>query len=219
LTEAYTHPDWSRVRAVIFDIDGTLYHQQRLRVRMFAEALTVNLKDRFRTFRVIHRFRRNREDLAERLSPNAAALQYALVAERLGLSKELVAATIREWMFERPLRHLPGSRRPGVLEFIQKLRDRGMRVAVLSDYPVDAKLAALGIVCDVAYYTLEAPDGSLKPSPKGLRAVVGLLGLRVDECVMIGDRVDRDGAMASSVGMPFLLCDRSRFFVDLAKTV
>lgn len=210
--------DFRWVRGVILDLDGTLYSQRKLRWRMFAELCLASLTRGIQAGRVVREFRRTREDLADLFAANAGEQQFSLVAEKLNIPSDVVIGHVREWMFERPLRHLLSARFPGSVEFVEGLRDRGIKVAVFSDYPVVEKLRALQIQPDFGYYSLEEPGGFLKPSPRGLERVVGMLGLKPSECLLIGDRLDRDGACANALGMQFLLCDKSKFFLELVNS-
>jgi HAD superfamily hydrolase (TIGR01549 family) len=207
--------DFSWVKALILDLDGTLYSQPKLRARMLSELLARTMTTGPKTLRLIRNFRKVRETLASSMASNVHELQYSLVAERLGLTTEEVRAQIEEWMHRRPLRHLKGARYNGVVEFVDGLRAGGIKVAVFSDYPVDEKLAALEIIADISYFTLQEPAGLLKPSPYGLRALLAKLGVEPAECLLIGDRIDRDGACADAVGIRFLLCDKSDLFMRL----
>jgi FMN phosphatase YigB (HAD superfamily) len=215
LNEVSADEDFSWVKAVVLDLDGTLYSQRKLRVRMLGELLAWTLSTGPKTLRIIRNFRRVREALGTSMVPNVHELQYSLVAERLGLSTDEVRAQVDEWMYRRPLKYLKDARRSGVIEFVDRLRAGGIKIAVLSDYPVNEKLAALEIAPDVSYFTLEEPAGLLKPSPYGLRAVLAKLRLEPAECLLIGDRADRDGACADVVGIRFLLCDKPDLFVRL----
>lgn len=210
--------DYSWVKGVILDLDGTLYSQRKLRARMLIELLWAALLNGPQAVRVVRTFRHIREELSDAGALNAAELQYRLVAERLGISIDAVKSHIADWIYQRPLRHLSGARYPGVVEFVRFLRGQGVKVAVFSDHPVEEKLEALGIVPDVVYFALQEPGGYLKPSPHGLRRVVEKLALSPEECVLIGDRVDRDGACAAALGMHFLLCNKSNLFIELAKS-
>jgi HAD superfamily hydrolase (TIGR01549 family) len=215
LNDISAEDDFSWVKAIILDLDGTLYSQRKLRVRMLIELLARTLTTGPKVLRIIRSFRKVRETLASSTAKNVHELQYSLVAERLGLSIEEVMAQIEEWMYRRPLRHLKGARYNGVVEFVDWRRAAGTKVAVLSDYPVDEKLAALEIIADISYFTLQEPAGLLKPSPYGLRALLAKLEVEPAECLLIGDRIDRDGACADAVGIRFLLCDKSDLFVRL----
>lgn len=210
--------DYSWVRGVIFDLDGTLYSQSKLRTRMAAELLAYSLLRGPQAARILRSFRNVREELAEGRTPNASELQYRRVADRLGVSVKVVELHVEEWMYQRPLRHLARAIHPGIIDLVLALRSRNVQIAVFSDYPVVEKLNALGIVPDVSYYALQEPNGYLKPSTHGLRRVLELLGLSAEDCLFVGDRMERDGACADELGIKFLLCDKSDLFLKLAKS-
>jgi len=46
---------------------------------------------------------------------------------------------------------------------------------------------------------------SLKPNHAGLLKIIADMNLSSQECVLIGDRYDRDGVCAKAASMPFLL--------------
>jgi phosphoglycolate phosphatase/putative hydrolase of the HAD superfamily len=58
---------------------------------------------------------------------------------------EEVRATVGEWIFRRPLRHLGKCRRKDVPSFLSFVEAHGMKAGVFSDYPAVEKLAALGL--------------------------------------------------------------------------
>lgn len=215
MSETLAGEEFSWVRAVILDLDGTLYSQRKLRARMLVELLVWTSSTGPKTLRILRSFRKMREALGTSMASNVHELQYSLVADRLGLSIDEVKAQVDEWIYRRPLKYLKDARRNGVIEFVDRLRAAGVKIAVLSDYPVNEKLAALQVVPDFSYFTLEEPAGLLKPSPYGLKAVLAKLRLEPAECLLIGDRADRDGACADVVGIRFLLCDKPDLFVRL----
>src|SRR3546814_9318166 len=58
--------DWSSVRLVVFDVDGTLYRQRPLRLRMAAALVADGLRRRsLSTIRALGAYRRLREELAD----------------------------------------------------------------------------------------------------------------------------------------------------------
>ena len=201
--------DWQRVRAVAFDVDGTLYDAGPLRRRMTAELLLHCLRPRgLAAARVLQRFRRRREALAEEEAAGIGRLQYERVAEELRLPPARVEAVVREWMFERPLPHLAACRRPGTRRLFARLRDGGRAIGVFSDYPVEAKLAALGLECDAAVSAVDPQVDRLKPHPAGLARLLELLAVPAAETLVIGDRDERDGECARRLGCPYLLVSR-----------
>ena len=194
-------------RAAIFDVDGTLYEQAPLRRRMARELLGHVL---FRPWRVgllrrLQTFRRERERIGEEELPGAGRLQYERPAGLLGVTPERLRIEVEEWIERRPLPVLADLRVPGVRRFFARLRAADVRIAVLSDYPAAEKLAVLGLAADVVVSGTDPEADRLKPHPAGLEAVLERLGLPAGDCLMIGDRDDRDGEIARRIGVEYLL--------------
>jgi putative hydrolase of the HAD superfamily len=83
-------------------------------------------------------------------------------------------------------------------------------MGVLSDYPAEAKLRALG-VADRFSPILCASDpevGAFKPNPAGFLRACTLWGLTPAEVVFVGDRPDVDAAGARSAGMRCVIVGR-----------
>lgn len=199
--------DWSRVRAVVFDVDGTLYDQRILRRRMWNALLRHCMRDprTLGTLRVLKTFREIREELADEEAEDVAVEQYARPARRLGVPPERVQAVVERWMHEHPLAYLPSCRFDGLDRLFEGLRRSGRPVAILSDYPSEAKLRALGLEADVHVSALDPAVNRLKPHPRGLQHVIERLGLTAQDCLFIGDREERDGVCARRAGVPYLL--------------
>lgn len=207
------------MQAVILDMDGTLYDQRRLRLTMIAEMLrfAVTSRDGLLTMRTIKKFRESRERLASELAAGASEAQFRQVADALGIGQERVVSIVNEWIHRRPLKHIYAARRAGVVEFFNAMQRRGTRVAVLSDYDPKEKLRVLELNPDILMHSLQHDEGYLKPHPFGLRLVLERLGVDAASCVMIGDRDDHDGGCSRAAGVPFLLCDKPNFFVELLR--
>lgn len=196
-----------RVHAVIFDMDGTLYSQGRLRRIMALQLLRFfSLRPwRLRELVVLQLFRLHREHLAETDATEIGRRQYAEVATRIGCSESLVRDVVNFWIERQPLPYLERCRNPGVVETFAALRDTGRKVAVLSDYPVKEKLHALGLKVDVAVAATDPEVDRLKPNPIGLLQTISELGVSKENCLFVGDRDERDGACAQSFGVDYLL--------------
>ena len=199
--------DVDRWQAVVFDVDGTLYDQGKIRRRMVAELLLHLLggPSRLGLPRRLQTFRRRREEISERELEGASLLQYELPALELGITPESLRADVTEWMARRPLRHLAACRVPGVRRFFEHLRAHGVAIGVLSDYPAAAKLEALGLEAAVVVSGVDPDVDLLKPHPAGLQAALRKLGAAPDRSLMIGDRDDRDGECARRAGVECLL--------------
>jgi putative hydrolase of the HAD superfamily len=198
--------DWHRVELIVFDVDGTLYEQRRLRAAMAAEMLIESLK-RFdlRLVRTIAKYRALKERLADAEVRDFEARLSSQLRAYSGLSALSIDAWIGEWIERRPLRHLAKCRYPRVEELFVHARRSGKRIAVLSDYPADAKLCALGLAADIVVAARDPEVGVQKPHPAGLLRVLELAGTDPDRALMIGDRADRDGAAARRAGVPVLI--------------
>lgn len=198
--------DWRDVRLVVFDVDGTLYDQRALRRAMLRDLLFDALRSRsLGTLRVISRFRQVREELADAGVEDFAALQYSRTAEQTGRDAAEVKLLVEHWMERRPLPHLPATRFPGLAELFGRLRDRGTTIGVWSDYPAHDKLQALGLRADIVCSAGDTEVGRLKPSPRGLLAVMAKAGCEAGETIMIGDRHERDGLAAEAAGVRALI--------------
>jgi FMN phosphatase YigB (HAD superfamily) len=201
--------DWNAITLVVFDMDGTLYDQRRLRLRMAHELLLHALATiSMRELRVLSAYRRLRERLAEKEVYDIDRLLVAQTARRCGIAEEVVRAVVMEWMEHRPLPHLPACRYEGLPELFRLLRARGKRIAILSDYPAQAKLQACGLAADIVVCSSDAAVGVLKPHPRGLQHVMALAAVAPAATLMLGDRPDRDGQAARRSGVQALIKSR-----------
>src|SRR4029453_4059766 len=96
-----------------------------------------------RRWRVLAAYRKAQESL--RSTPLAGRTQLDVVAPGTGVKAAEIEQIVGEWMFERPLKHLPACRAAGLFDLLRFLTSRGVQIGVLSDYPADAKLRALGL--------------------------------------------------------------------------
>ncbi len=201
---------WAGVRLIVFDLDGTLYDQPPLRLAMARELGLDCLRRRStQTLRTLRHFRQVREKLGEgHGTADFAAEQYRLTAQLCHQPEPDVRALVEEWMERRPLAHLPRYKARGIDRLFAAIRASGRTIAVWSDFPVMAKLAALGLAADHAIWAGDAGVGRLKPDPSGLRALMERTGASPRETLVIGDRMDRDVRAATAAGTRALLRSR-----------
>lgn len=204
-----------RIRAVLFDLDGTLYDQRRMRTLMAMELAAVLLQRPFRAprdMRTLSAFRKAQESLRHDRSRPGPTTQLEATAARLRMPLAEVEAVTTEWMMERPLKHMARCRAAGTIELLASLRARGIELGVLSDYPAAAKLQALGIgpSFSVVLCATDPEVGAFKPNPQGFLAAAERWQLAPAEVLMVGDRADADAAGAAAAGMPCVIVGRSR---------
>jgi HAD superfamily hydrolase (TIGR01509 family) len=197
-----------RIRAVLFDVDGTLYRQNLLRLLMGLELLTMPLgrpAKAVRRWRALQAFRRSQEHLRTSNGHGAALArqqaQAASVASGLPLAE--VEALVDEWMQQRPLKYLRWCKAAGLEALLTRLEARRVRVGVLSDYPALAKLRALGLDgrFDPILCATDMDIGALKPSPRGYLKACEMWNVKPEDVLYVGDRVDVDAAGAAAAGM------------------
>ena len=164
-----------KLRAMVLDVDGTLYDQATLRRAMLARLLRTYFQhpvEGFRTIRLLAAYRQAQESLRTKLSAseNIAEAQVRLACERSGAQTAEMRRCVARWMESEPLDLLPRCEHPGLGEFLKEARTGGVRLAVFSDYPAAKKLAALGIA-EFFEVTVSAQDPAerfFKPNPRGL---------------------------------------------------
>jgi beta-phosphoglucomutase-like phosphatase (HAD superfamily) len=195
----------SNYKALLVDLDGTLYHAFWVRSAMAAELLLGH----WPAIAVIRTFREEHERL--RAAETDAAIhpfaeQVRRTAARLGCSPDHVENVVHDWMTHRPGKWLRIFRRRRLLSTIAQYHSGGGCTAIVSDYPARAKLQALRMAehFDVVVANGE-PDGPprLKPWPDGYLLAAERLGVRPADCLVVGDRDDADGEAARRAGMQF----------------
>jgi FMN phosphatase YigB (HAD superfamily) len=188
-------------RAVVFDLDDTLYPYRRFLASGFAviaETLSATFGcDRLATLRTLLRASRGRARGHE--------IQVCLAALQLppGLAPELVA---------RLISHTPWLRLPRSSENVLiALRRAGWRIGIITNGPAAAqsrKVAALGLAnyVDAVVYASEHGTGAGKPESHAFVAMSTRLDVAPDRCVMVGDNEDCDIAGALGAGFHAIRC-------------
>jgi len=198
--------DWDAIKLVVFDVDGTLYNQRLLRVRMARDILLHTLRTGdFSVILVLRAYRRIREKFAEEEKNDFEAILVAETANTVGCAPEVVRAIVAEWIEQRPLPYLASCRYPRLLDLFDGLRRKGKIIGILSDYPASAKLTALGLTADYIVSSGDQGIGFLKPHTRGLENLMAAAGENAEATVFIGDRIERDGLVAQRLGVVALI--------------
>ena len=188
----------AEIKAVIFDLDGTLYNKSHLHIHIILNQLI-----RGKLF-ILKREREIRAMIKGQYFGNEESF-YDNFFKHIG--KE----NARNWYFDCYMPQMAKILRkhyclaPWVKEYILSLRNKGTKIVVFSDYGfVEEKLDAIGFDRQWADYLFDAPYlGGLKPCREAFMNVCKKIGIAPQDCLMIGDREDTDGDGARSVGMQF----------------
>lgn len=177
-------------RALLFDLDGTLAETDSLHLPTWVDALEpygVDIDEEFYRERISGR---STGEIVGDLLPDLSEEEGASIGDAKEASFRERAAGLE------PL--------PGLLDFVQKGKRRGMRMALVTNAPkenVGAILPALKLQDYFQTVVLAAEVGAVKPDPAPYEAALERTGVSADEALAFEDSVS---GIASSVaaGIP-----------------
>lgn len=209
---------WEGLELVIFDVDGTLYRQSKLRKVMLFKLLSYYALRpwKYKELQILYHFRKEREKRPAYHSSNLEDEQYEWPAILLNIKPAAVKKVIEKWIFQAPNQYLKAAMYPGVAQFFEDLKLCGIKTAIYSDYKSDEKLQAMGLSADLQRCSTDKKVNSFKPLPKGLLVILEELDIKQrGNCLFIGDRFELDGLCAENAGIPFLLVDKNKADINL----
>ncbi|MDB5261440.1 MAG: family hydrolase [Adhaeribacter sp.] len=205
--------DWKEIKAVIFDVDGTLYTQSKLRKKMLFALLAYYAVRpwRLKEMLLLQHFRQEREKRPGDAGPDLENAQYLWCAQRGNYEVAKIKKVVDQWIFNYPNRYLASCTYPGTQSFFEVLKQNGIKIAIYSDYKAHDKLKAMGLPADLIVSSTDPEIDRLKPDPKGLLYIAEKLQLAPQACLFIGDRPELDGECAIRAKMPYRIVDKKPF--------
>jgi putative hydrolase of the HAD superfamily len=200
------------IGAVAFDVDGTLYPNYRFYLRVLPCVAS-------HPFLLAAFYKARKKIRRTGVAENSFYdIQAALCAEELKATKKDGGAGKIKSMIETQIysaweKLFDGIKLyPHVKASLDVFREAGLKLAVLSDFPLGSKLKYLGLggIWDAELCSEEL--GALKPHPLPFRCLSESLGLPPERILYVGNSPAYDIAGARNVGMATALC-RSRFGV------
>jgi FMN phosphatase YigB (HAD superfamily) len=195
------------IKAVTFDVDGTLTDARALRWPMVWRNLF-----RLRAIRVGMQVREELRSRGDDAFADGAAMraeEARMVGERLDKSADATRALLDD-IFDRTVvaclrAQAKDARVRGALLGVVACQ---LKLGVVSDRRIDDKLAALGLA-DLPWAARVSADdtGVLKPRAQTILAAARALEVAPSEIVHVGDRADTDGAAAVNAGARFILVE------------
>jgi putative hydrolase of the HAD superfamily len=184
------------IRAVTLDVDGTLYSIQRMVVRHMLTMLPV--RDFFQDLHKIRDKMRGEGPFQDFRKEQARRL-----AELRGISAEQAEQQVHAIVDERWMKVFKKvSLFKGVRETLFELEKRGVRLGLISDYPILEKLKGMGLSASSFGTIVVTEDvGALKPHPAAFELAAEELGLEPGQVLHVGDREDCDVDGALAAGM------------------
>ncbi len=191
----------------VFDLDGTLYDQPKLRFIMAKRLISHYLLHPFsvKELLVLMYFRKVKDEWKDSSSEEDIIRK---VARDKKTDEQKVSATVRKWIYDNPLDALAKTKDEKIIKWIEDLRKSGRRVVILSDYPASDKLDAMKVPVDGIYDPADPRIDRLKPSPKGLEVIMSDTGFSGKDILMIGDRLEKDGMCAEAANVDYLILPR-----------
>jgi len=196
------------LKAVIFDLDGTLYRSPEYveafydsLIELMGEKLGIDKERAFKVFADIRRKDISTASAAERLGEDRSAL-YRELAQRLHPEKYI-------------------ARDPALNDTLSTLRSRGLKLAVLTNAGRSLALnvlKALGLSIADFDVIVTRDDVTPKPSQRAFRAVVGRLQIQPAEGVYVDD-LPQMVRQAKQLGMRTVLISDAEVRHDYADVV
>lgn len=197
---------FSDIKAIIFDLDGTLYNFKWLPFRLMWSLPTDIL--RIKADRTVRKSLKG----CDFATPEAYLAEYA---QRMAKKTDFKSQDALNWYTNRYMGTMCFllkryySQRPQLAEVFARLHQQKIKIAVFSDYPrVHQRIRALDF-SDETMSTISgifsAQDfGSQKPAPRPFLEIAANLGVTPNQCLVVGDRDDTDGTGARATGMNFI---------------
>lgn len=196
-------------KGFIFDIDGTLYSQKAMRMKMLKRLLFFYAvrPNRLKELFALKSFRELRE-MDEWKQARFKDL-YREISKKTTLPVTKIERTIQYWMFQAPLDIINKCSYQDVVSYVNEQHRNGKKVIIYSDYPAIEKLNVIGIEYDLVFAFGVDGINEQKPSLQIMEKIVSESGLTADQLLYVGDRDDRDKASAELVNISY--CDIQTF--------
>ncbi|MDR0878422.1 MAG: HAD family hydrolase [Treponema sp.] len=192
------------IDGVAFDLDGTLYPNYRLNLRLIPFIL--------REFPLLlaqgkaRDLLRGKRPLPKALEPAAAADFYDVQARYMAFFLKKEPAFIKMRMEELIYRGWePLFRKikpfPHVRETLRSIRDGGFRLGLLSDFPPEKKLEYMGLGGLWEVVCCSERIGRLKPAAEPFAELARRMGVRPERLLYVGNSLRYDILGARQAGM------------------
>jgi len=184
-----------KIKAVGFDVDGTLYPNYLMLVCSFPSLLAVP--------RLMYHFGKVRKEIRTLVyDENLHDMQAQLLARNMGITREKAYNRMEYHLYRRWDRSFRCIRPfPYVKETLLALRRKGLKTGALSDFPINNKLRYLGIEDLFDCAESSEDSGYLKPHRIPFLRLANRLELAPEEILYVGNSYKYDVIGAMEAGM------------------
>jgi HAD superfamily hydrolase (TIGR01549 family) len=188
------------IEGVAFDLDGTLYPNYRLRLRILPAVLKeLRLVAAFGMARGIIRKEQENSGVVQ---SDFYQYQADIIAKILSVPADTLKEKIDRYIYkawEPPFKNIKFFK--GVKETVAALRKAGYKLGLLSDFPPEIKLEYLGldglwdaVLCSESF-------GTIKPHPLSFKELAAAMALPPEKILYVGNSRSYDVAGANRAGM------------------
>lgn len=189
------------IKVIAFDIDGTLYPQERFYAKIFIHF--------WKNVRVFYHFGRVRAALRRCAPlPDLYRYQAVLLSERMKCTTPEAEKTLNSVVYD-VFPHYFENVKPfkNVETAFKKIKEAGYKIAILSDFPPEQKGSLWGLTayCDGIFSAERI--GALKPSKYTFGIMAKELGVPLKNILYVGNnkKYDIEGAKAAGMKTAYLL--------------
>jgi len=209
----------AKVKAFIFDVDGTLYQQNKLHRLIFTRIMKYLFTNPVSAIEAIvsilsYRYALKKLRSMKSIDGVLADKQLEIASNICFIKLDTIKNHITRWMEIEPLNIFKNIKYPFSDLFFSEVKKRGYKLAVLSDYPINNKLEALGWknLFDLELSSQDANINRLKPDPLGINHIIKSFGLTPEEVIYIGDRYEIDAKTAFNAGVDCIIIGKNKYF-------
>lgn len=205
----------NNIKAICLDIDGTLYSPLQLKLRLIPCFFPdIKLGAKFNSVRKQYRSTQeinppesdDRKGLLEKQAKiylnkkNPTQSQVQKVIEKI--DKQFY----KPW--EKSFLSIKGF--PNMADTIHRAKKEGLKIALLSDFPIAEKPTTLKINEAVDFAITSEDTGYLKPSAKAFLYITNYLELDPEHCLYVGDSYNKDIVGAKNINMQTLFVSNKK---------
>jgi putative hydrolase of the HAD superfamily len=196
--------------AVAFDLDGTLYPNYRLYLRLIPFVLKEQrlLRALGRARTMLRTEQKQSAGAADFYQAQSAYMAAMLKKNPLLVQEKTETLIYRGWeaLFKKIRLY------PHVAAVLGEFKKAGLKLGLLSDFPAERKLAYLGLDGCFDAALCSEHSGCLKPDAPPFRALAEKLGEKTERILYVGNCVSYDIIGAKRAGMKAALIRSPVFF-------
>ena len=193
--KSLTTKNFGEIKAVAYDIDGTLYETWKLNIRLPLHFLT--------HLYFFSKYNKARKDLRKMgITSDFKKEQIKYMADALSCSEEQAHSKLEKIVYSGLKSHFVKIKPcKNALESVKAFKNAGLKIALLSDFPPEQKGELWGIkpYCDVILGSEDC--GALKPSSIPFEKMAEALGVNPEEILYVGNSYKYDVLGSKNAGM------------------